>query len=117
MCLDCEVYNRGFHTLFEESIGNHCDELVNHLNKIGATHSLKLLQSAIGIYPKKKIPTNLNQRRKTWQAFLDHIDTDEFDIYDQLHYLDGMYSNDEDRMYERLLEYIKDHHEATIEVT
>jgi hypothetical protein len=62
--LEREVNNGGFHQYFWNSAGEHAEETVLSLKEIGAVKTAEILQKAIDMFPKSKVPKNRAERQK-----------------------------------------------------
>jgi len=92
-CLDGEVHNGGFDQLFTNSLGNHCQEILGHLEVVGATNSHRLLARAIFWFPSSSPSRNRAERwsqhegfsgNPEYQAEMDRLDTEFYEYKDNL---------------------------------
>ncbi len=92
-CLDGEVHNGGFDQLFTNSLGNHCLEILGHLEVVGATNSHSLLARAVSWFPDSSPSRNRRERwsqhesfsdNPTYQAEIDRLDAEFYEYKDNL---------------------------------
>ena len=100
-CFNGEIHNGGFDQLFTNSLGNHCLEILQGLNVIGAKNSHDLLRNALSWFPNSSPSTD---RRERWaqhevfseqQAYQTHIDQ-----------LDKQFYKDEDKLADLINDYV-----------
>lgn len=70
-CFNGEIHNGGFDQLFTNTLGNHCLEILEGLNTIGAIVSHELLRQAISKFPDSKPSTNRRERWAQHEMFAD----------------------------------------------
>lgn len=92
-CFDGEIHNGGFDQLFTNSLGNHCLEILRHLDEVGASKSYGLLLSAISWFPDSSPSQNREARwlqhesfsdEPKYQAAIDLLDTAFYKYEDDL---------------------------------
>jgi len=108
-CFNGEIYNGGFDQLFTNSLGNHCMEIMQGLDVVGAKISYNLLGKALSWFPNSSPSSD---RRERWaqhelfseqQAYQTDIDR-----------LDKEFYKDEDKLTEIICDYVMHHGSAFI---
>jgi hypothetical protein len=68
-CFDGEIHNGGFDQLFTNSLGNHCQEILEGLTIVGAETSSKLLSQAMSWFPNSAPSTDRMERWNQREIF------------------------------------------------
>ena len=100
-CFEGEIHNGGFDQLFTNSLGNHCLEILEGLNTIGADISCGLLRQALSWFPNH-MPSNNRQERWTQHEKFSEKQTYETDI----DLLDKKFYKDDDKLLDLLKCYV-----------
>lgn len=100
-----EVHNGGFAQFFENSDGEFAHEALEALRIIGAQYTAELVQKALALWPKGKVPKDRIEREELLEKMGEKI-FDEWDKLDQ-----KFYTLKED-LYALLLEYVRKNKEA-----
>jgi len=108
-CFEGEIYNGGFDQLFVNSLGNHCQEILVNLEKIGAHNSRALLLRATGWYPNGAPSANRQERWKQAQALASNQQ-----YLDAIEILDSEYYEDKDDMTGLLNAFVRGRPNATV---
>jgi hypothetical protein len=108
-CFDGEVHNGGFDQLFTNSLGNHCVEILGHLEAIGASKSHDLLAKAVSWFPNASPSSDRRVRWSQHQAF---SDTPEYET--EMDRLDAEFYKYEDNLGSLLNSYVAEHPNASI---
>ncbi|QNH19046.1 hypothetical protein HEP74_04223 [Xanthomonas sp. SS] len=108
-CLDGEIHNGGFDQLFTNSLGNHCVEILGHLQTIGAGKSHDLLSKAVSWFPNA-LPSN--DRRVRWSQHQAFSGTPEYEA--EMDRLDAEFYKYEDNLGSLLNSYVAEHPNASI---
>ena len=108
-CLDGEIHNGGFDQLFTNSLGNHCVEILGHLEAIGASKSHDLLSKAVSWFPNS-LPSSDRQIR--WSQLGTFSDTPEYEA--EMDRLDEEFYKYEDNLGSLLSAYVAQHPNASI---
>jgi len=92
-CFDGEVHNGGFDQLFFNSLGDHCFEILEGLQKLKATNSSALLKKAMRWFPGSQPSIDRKVRWKQlepyegdekYEASLNELDTEFYKYEDNL---------------------------------
>lgn len=94
-----EVFNGGFHQLFANSTGDHTQEIIAALKKIGAIKTVKLFEQALAIFPNRQVLNSQAER----DSFLKRAKLDIFS------HLDQAYFTQEENIYVLTAEYCRNH--------
>ncbi|UYB52335.1 DMP19 family protein [Xanthomonas sp. AM6] len=108
-CFDGEVHNGGFDQLFTNSLGNHCVEILGHLQTVGASKSHALLSKAVSWFPNAS-PSG--DRRVRWSQRESFSDTPEYEA--EMDRLDAEFYRYEDNLGSLLNSYVAQHPDASI---
>lgn len=108
-CFDGEIHNGGFDQLFTNSLGNHCVEILGHLQAIGASKSHDLLSKAVAWFPDASPSSHRRVRWSQHQAF---SGTPEYEA--EMDRLDAEFYRYEDNLGSRLNAYVAEHPTASI---
>jgi len=108
-CLDGEIHNGGFDQLFTNSLGNHCVEILGHLQTIGAGKSHDLLSKAVSWFPNS-LPSS--DRRVRWSQRQAFSGTPEYEA--EMDRLDVEFYKYEDNLVSLLNSYVAEHPNASI---
>lgn len=108
-CFDGEVHNGGFDQLFTNSLGNHCLEILGHLEAIGAGKSHDLLSKAVSWFPDSS-PSKDRQVRWSQRESFSGMPGYEAEI-DRL---DAEFYKYEDNLASLLNSYVTQHPDASI---
>lgn len=106
--LDGEVHNGGFDQFFYNSLGDHWEELLSHLDTIGAVTSKRLLTQAISIFPDSTPAKSREERVKQLKSL------DDTEVEALLSDLDEQFWKYEDNLAHRVSEFVSKHPNATI---
>ena len=109
-CLDGEIHNGGFDQFFYNSLGDHWEELLSHLDTIGAVTSSNLLAQAVSIFPESAPAKNREQRFKQLRRL------DDAEVEALLSDLDEQFWKYEDDLAHRVSEFVNKHPNATVSV-
>ncbi len=109
MAFDGEIHNGGFDQFFHNSAGNYFEEIRVYLEKLGAKNSLRMLNSAMDIFPNSQVPKDRYER----QNILVPIGEKE-EVQNKLNKLNEEFWKYEDNLTERLNNYIRKYPEARI---
>lgn len=71
-CFDGEIHNGGFDQLFTNSLGNHCLEILQYLENVGAVKAHALLSKAISWFPNSSPAKNRRERWDQYQLFFEN---------------------------------------------
>lgn len=108
-CFNGEIHNGGFDQLFTNTLGNHCLEILQGLDIIGAKVSHDLLRQALSRFPNSSPSTN---RRERWDQ---HEVFSELQAYQtQIDRLDKKFYKDEDKLADLINDYVMRHGSAFI---
>jgi len=97
--VEAEVNNGGFNQYFYNSSGEHAIDAVQSLDRIGASQTKELLQSAINNFPNSNVPSDRDERIRILKS-IDPKNT----LFDNLD--DRFYDLSEDKMH-LTVEYVK----------
>jgi len=103
-CFDGEIHNGGFDQLFFNSLGDHCSEILDSLQFVGAVKSVELLKKAMAWFPNSLPSTD---REKRWQQMEPYEDDEEYE--EALDQLDDQFYKYEDNLAELLNQYVRQH--------
>ena len=106
---DGEIHNGGFDQLFINSLGNHCIEILGHLETIGAGKSHDLLSKAVSWFPNS-LPSGDRQIR--WSQLETFSDTPEYEA--EMNRLDDEFYKYEDDLGSLLSSYVARHPNASL---
>jgi hypothetical protein len=98
--LEREVNNGGFWQYFRNTSGNFANETIKTLKDIDANKTSKILESAIELFPDKKVPADRDLRNKL-------IDDIEADAKEKWNELDQQFFKYEDDLNKLNIEFIK----------
>lgn len=108
-CFDGEVHNGGFDQLFFNSLGDHCIEILDGLQKVNAKNSFALLKKAIYWFPESHPSSNREERWKQLKSYEDD-EKYEFDLDE----LDAEFYKYEDNLSDLLHNFVKTNKGAVI---
>lgn len=98
--LEAEINNGGFDQYFFNSSGDHANETLESLKKIGALKTAKIVEEAFSYFPEVPIPKDNNKRRK----LLEKIDTQTSEKWNEL---DDKFYLYEENIGGLVLEYVR----------
>ena len=107
-CLDGEIHNGGFDQFFYNSLGDHWEELLSHLDTIGAVTSKRLLTQAVSIFPDSAPAKDREERVQQLKRL------DDAEVEALLSDLDEQFWKYEDNICHRVSEFVSKHRNATI---
>ncbi|ABK98563.1 DMP19 family protein [Pelobacter propionicus] len=108
-CFDGEIHNGGFDQLFTNSLGNHCLEILQDLDVIGAKKSYDLLRIALSWFPNSSPSTN---RRERWTQY--ELFSEQQKYQTDMDRLDKEFYKDEDKLANLICDYVMHHGSAFI---
>jgi hypothetical protein len=97
--IDKEIYNGGFNQYFFNSGGDNAHEALNGFLEIGATKSAEIVKQAFDLWPNEIVPSD----RFTRQDMLEDVEIYANDSWEKL---DDEYWKDEDKLIEKLFQFI-----------
>jgi hypothetical protein len=107
---ESEIHSGGFGEFFTTSIGDHCEELLEHLATLGALNSVRILRSAMACFPDGIVPTDRAERETLWSDSIEDDDAaqETFEALEQEFYAY------EDNLRERMNDYVRAHRDAHV---
>lgn len=97
--IDKEIYNGGFNQYFFNSSGDNAHEALNSFIEIGALKSAHIVIQAFNLWPNEIVPSDRNTR----QNMLEEVEIYANDSWEKLDY---EYCKDEDKLIEKLFQFI-----------
>lgn len=98
--LEREVNNGGFDQFFDNSSGDHTQEIRNALKLIGSKRFLDIFEQAIAVFPDGNAPKDWDKRHEVLEPILD----DAWPVWEKL---DKEFCKYEEDIYTLMIDYIK----------